>query len=224
MTETGKDAFSQLLYPMLSSQPSASQAVLDELAAAPLEKLAESNRLRLEILDRSGEEIIACAHALAGRVRSGGRILACGNGGSATAAADLVAELMAPPAPHRPVAALCLTADVSVVTAIANDVGVAEVFTRQLIALGRPEDAVVVVSTSGNSPNLIAAIRDASRRGMLTVSLTGYDGGRMVSEVRPDHCLVVHSSSVHRIQEVQTTLQHLLLELLWNHLEEEEER
>lgn len=222
MSGSGADAFSRLLYPMLSAQPSASAAVLEELAAAPRDKLAESNRLRLEVLERSGTEIVACAHALAARVRRGGRVLACGNGGSATGAADLVAELMAPPPPHRAVGALCLTADVSVVTAIANDIGVAEVFTRQLMALGRPEDAVVAVSTSGNSPNLVAALREAAGRGMLTVSLTGYDGGRMATEGRPDHSLVVRSSSVHRIQEVQTTLQHLLLELLWNELEQEE--
>ncbi len=212
---SGHDPFSQLLYPMLSSQPQASQGVLDGLVDAPLEKIAEANRLRAVVLEQSAEEIVACAHALAERVRRGGRVLACGNGGSATGAADLVAELMAPPPPHRPIAALCLTADVSVVTAIANDIGVTEVFTRQLIALGRPEDALVAVSTSGNSPNLVAALQLASRRGMLTVSLTGYDGGRMVSDARPDHSLVVPSSSVHRIQEVQTTLQHLLLELLW---------
>lgn len=220
MSDPGQDPFSQLLYPMLSAQPSASPGVLAALAAAPLEKFGEATRLRDALLDEYESEIVACARSIAAELGRGGRVLACGNGGSATSAADLVAELMMPSGGHRPIPALSLTGDVAVVTAIANDVSFDDVFTRQIIALGRPGDVVVVVSTSGNSENLARGVTEARRRGMLTVGLAGHDGGRMASAGCMDHCFVVRSSSVHRIQEVQTTLYHVLFELVHRILEE----
>lgn len=220
MSDTGRDAFSQLLYPMLSPQPSATPEVLEELAVAPRDKSAESNRLRELLLAESEEEIVVCAAAMARRFAAGGRLLCLGNGGSATAAADMVAEFLFPPPPHRPVAALSLTNDVAVVTAVANDVSFDDVFLRQVIALGRRDDVVVGISTSGNSENILRGQREARRRGMLTVGLAGYDGGRMVHDDALDHCFVVRSSSVHRIQEVQTTLYHVLWELVQRYMEE----
>jgi D-sedoheptulose 7-phosphate isomerase len=217
---TGQDPFSRLLYPMLSEQPAASAGVLTALAAAPLEKSAESNRLREQLLAESEDAIVDCAALLAGGFRRGGRLLACGNGGSATSASDLVVQLLCPPAPHRPLPALCLTADVSVVTAVANDVSFDDVFVRQVIALGRAGDTLVLFSTSGSSENLVRAAATARRRGMTTVAITGYDGGRLVREAALDHSFVVRSSSVHRIQEVQTSLHSLLVELIHAHLEE----
>ena len=221
VSDAGSDPFSRLLYPMLSSQPPVGAEVLAELARAPVDKAEESDRLRRLLLDEQAGEIVACAEDITSALRRGGRVLACGNGGSATSAADMVAELMSPPAPHPPLPALCLTADVAIVTAVANDVSFDDVFARQLIALGRPEDAVVAVSTSGNSENLVRGLREARHRGMRTVALCGYDGGRIAREAPADHCLVVPSSSVHRIQEVQTTLQHLIIELLWRSFSEE---
>ncbi len=220
MSDTGRDAFSQLLYPMLSPQPSASASVLEELAVAPRDKSAESNRLREVLLAESEEEIVLCAAAMAGRFAAGGRLLCLGNGGSATAAADMVAEFLFPPPPHRPVAALSLTNDVAVVTAVANDVSFDDVFLRQVIALGRRDDVAVGISTSGNSENILRGLREARRRGMLTIGLAGYDGGRMSHDDALDHRFVVRSSSVHRIQEVQTTLYHVLWELVQRHMEE----
>lgn len=220
MSDTGRDAFSRLLYPMLSPQPSAPAEVLEELAVAPLDKSRESNRLRELLLAESEDEMVTCAEAMAARFAAGGRLLCCGNGGSATAAADMVAEYLFPAAPHRPVAALSLTNDVAVVTAVANDVSFDDVFLRQVIALGRPRDVVVGVSTSGNSENVLRGLREARRRGMLTVGLAGYDGGRMAHDDALDHCFVVRSSSVHRIQEVQTTLYHVLWELVQRFMEE----
>jgi len=220
MSETGRDPFSQLLYPMLSEQPSVPGVVLAELAVAPVEKSAESNRLRERLLAESEADIVACAAEMARRFAAGGRLLCCGNGGSATAAADMVAEFLLPPAPHRPVPALCLTNDVAVVTAVANDVSFDDVFLRQVIALGRPGDVVVGISTSGNSENVLRGLVEAHRRGMLTVGIAGYDGGRMAHDAALDHRFVVRSSSVHRIQEVQTTLYHVLCELVQRDLEE----
>ena len=204
------DAWSRLLYPMLSEQPSAGAALIDELARAPLEKAAESARLRVALVEGHADEIVACAAAMARRIDRGGRVLGCGNGGSATSAADLVAELLG----GHGVPALCLTNDVAVVTAVANDVSFDDVFARQVAALGRGDDVLVLVSTSGGSENLLRAAGEGRTRGMLTVGITGYDGGRMAREGALDHCFVVRSSSVHRIQEVQTTLYHLLVELV----------
>lgn len=220
MSESGRDAFSQLLYPMLSPQPTVDARVMRELAEAPLVKSAESNRLRTAALTEYGEELVIAASQVADAFRAGGRLLALGNGGSATSAADIVAELMSPYS-GQPLPALCLTNDVAVVTGIANDVSFDDVFLRQIIAFGRRGDVAVAVSTSGNSENLIRGLREAHRRGLHTIALCGYDGGRIARETSVDHCFVVRSSSVHRIQEVQMTLYHLLLELVQRALAEE---
>ena len=220
MSETGRDAFSQLLYPMLSPQPGVDERVVRELAEAPLLKSAESNRLRLQAMSEFGEELVTTAGEVADVFRGHGRLLAIGNGGSATSAADIVAELMSPYS-GQPLPALCLTNDVAVVTGVANDVSFDDVFLRQIIAFGRAGDVVLAVSTSGNSENLIRGLREAHRRGLHTIALCGYDGGRIARETSVDHCFVVRSSSVHRIQEVQMTLYHLLLELVQRALAEE---
>jgi D-sedoheptulose 7-phosphate isomerase len=221
MTESGRDPFSRLLYPMLSPQPAAGDDLVLELARAPIEKSAESNRLRLELLDEFGDEIVQTADEMAAAFQKGGRLLALGNGGSATSAADIVTEMLAPSGGHRPIPALCLTNDIAVVTGIGNDVGFGDVFVRQIIALGRPDDVVLAVSTSGNSENLVRGLGEARRRGMSTIAICGYDGGRLAREQVTDHCFIVRSSSVHRIQEVQMTLYHLLTALVQRALEGE---
>jgi D-sedoheptulose 7-phosphate isomerase len=221
MSEPGRDPFSQLLYPMLSAQPGADDALVLELARAPLEKSAESNRLRLLLLEEFGDEIVSTAAEMAAAFRSGGRLLALGNGGSATSAADMVTELLVPSGGAMPIPALCLTNDIAVVTGIGNDVGFNDVFVRQIIALGRAGDVVLAVSASGNSENLVRGLGEARRRDMTTIAICGYDGGRLAREQVSDHCFVVRSSSVHRIQEVQMTLYHLLTDLVHRALEGE---
>jgi D-sedoheptulose 7-phosphate isomerase len=221
MSGTGHDPFSQLLYPMLSAQPAVGDDVILELARAPLEKSAESNRLRLELLDEFGDRILIAARDMADAFRRGGRLLALGNGGSATSAADLVTELLSPADGVQPLPALCLTNDIAVITGIGNDVGFNDVFVRQIIALGRAVDVVVAVSTSGNSENLVRGLGEARRRGLRTIAICGYDGGRIAREGTADHCFVVRSSSIHRIQEVQMTLYHLLTELVHRALQGE---
>jgi D-sedoheptulose 7-phosphate isomerase len=217
----GHDPFSQLLYPMLSAQPAVGDEVILELARAPLEKSAESNRLRLELLDESGDRIVIAARDMVDAFRRGGRLLALGNGGSATSAADMVTELLSPANGVQPLPALCLTNDVAVVTGIGNDVGFNDVFVRQIIALGRPDDVVLAVSTSGNSENLVRGLAESRRRDLRTIAICGYDGGRIAREQTADHCFVVRSSSIHRIQEVQMTLYHLLTDLVHRALEGE---
>lgn len=217
---SGHDPFSRLLYPMLSEQPSVDASVVAELARAPLQKSTESNDLRRRLFDASAAEISRCARDISTAIAAGGRVLACGNGGSATSAADIVSELLHPINGRRAVAALSLTADIAVVTAIGNDVTYDDIFVRQLLALGRPGDVLLSISTSGNSENLVRAVREARRLGALTVGIAGHDGGRMRTEGALDHLFVVPSTSVHRIQEVQTTLYHLLFDLVQRHLME----
>jgi D-sedoheptulose 7-phosphate isomerase len=117
----------------------------------------------------------------------------------------------------RPLPALTLTADVAVLTALGNDVGFDVVFARQLAAMGRPGDIALATSTSGGSENVLRALDEAKRRGILTVGLAGYDGGRM-ADAGLDYLFAVPSSSVHRIQEAQTTLYHVLWTLVQDSL------
>jgi len=114
---------------------------------------------------------------------------------------------------RQPLPAFALTNDVAVVTALANDIGFDVVFARQIAAFGRPGDIAVGLSTSGNSANVIQAFDEAARRGLLTVGFAGHQGGAMAEAASIAHLFVVPSSSVHRIQEAQTTLYHILWEL-----------
>lgn len=214
-----RQPFASALYPMLSPQPAATVDLLADLAHAPIEKSGESNRLRRQALSEFGEELVACGTAMAERFQRGATLLALGNGGSATGAADFAVEFLSPSPPHRPLPALSLTNDVAVVTAIANDVSFNDVFLRQIIALGRDGDIVLAVSTSGNSENIMRALAAARSRSMLTIGLSGDNGGRMAREAALDHCFTVRSASIHRIQEVQTTIAHVLWELVHHQLE-----
>jgi D-sedoheptulose 7-phosphate isomerase len=136
-------------------------------------------------------------------------VLALGNGGSATDAMDLVADLRALGRP-----ALDLTEDAAILTAIANDVGVEGIFSRQVIAYGRAGDVLIALSTSGGSANVIFALAEARRRELVTVAFVGYDGGRIASESLADHVIVVPSQHIPRIQEAQATAYHVLCELV----------
>jgi D-sedoheptulose 7-phosphate isomerase len=206
------------LYPFLYSDTSDLSAVLDQVRASTVAKAAEIAELRRTVGVRDGARIAECARQAAARFGAGGRLFAFGNGGSATDAQQL-ATLFLNPAPGLggnrapPLPAFGLANDTSVVTALCNDVGVEVVFARQLAAFGGRNDIAVGLSTSGNSANLVRAFDEASRRGMLTIGLAGYDGGKMAELDSIDFLFVVPSSSVHRIQEAQTTIYQVLWEL-----------
>lgn len=197
------------LYPFIEADERDSSAVLAHLAASAREKISTSKALRAATLDR--DAVVDVAAAIAARVARGGRVFVFGNGGSSTDADALVADLTAP-LPHAgpPVPALSLVADQAILTALANDIGHDVVFARQLDALGGPADVAVGISTSGGSANVLAACAEAHRGGMLTVATCGYDGGSLAVSDDVDHCIVVRSDSVHRIQEVQTVVLHEL--------------
>jgi D-sedoheptulose 7-phosphate isomerase len=201
------------LYPFLYAGTSDLDAVLEQVRRSTAEKAAEIVALRDEVLQRDGRRLVECASAMAERFAGGGKLFAFGNGGSSTDAQDLATIFLSPPTNARPLPALSLTADVAVVTALSNDIGFEVVFARQIAAFGRAGDVAVGLSTSGNSENLLRSFEEASRRGLLTVGLAGYDGGKMAEVDTIDYLFVVRSSSVHRIQEAQTTTYHVLWEL-----------
>jgi D-sedoheptulose 7-phosphate isomerase len=186
--------------------------------ASTVAKVAEIGELRHAVGARDGARIAECAAQAAARFGAGGRLFAFGNGGSATDAQQLATLFLNPGAIEGrrsapPLPAFGLANDTSVVTALCNDVGVEVVFARQLAAFGGRNDIAVGLSTSGNSANLLRAFDEASRRGMLTIGLAGYDGGTMAELDSIDYLFVVPSSSVHRIQEAQTTIYQVLWEL-----------
>jgi D-sedoheptulose 7-phosphate isomerase len=202
------------LYPFLYAETGDLPAVLEEVRASTVAKTAEITELRRVIAERDGARIARCAAEMAARFAAGGRLFAFGNGGSATDAAQLATLFLNPGdggAPPRP--AFGLANDTSVVTALGNDIGVDVVFARQLGAFGRAGDIAVGLSTSGNSANLLRAFDEASRRGMLTIGLAGYDGGKMAELPGIDYLFVAPSTSIHRIQEAQTTIYQVLWEL-----------
>jgi D-sedoheptulose 7-phosphate isomerase len=200
--DTGAASF---LYPFLGERATDEAAVLDDVRRSILMKAEEIGALRSQTLNENRDALLAAADAM----RRAGRVLALGNGGSATDATDLVADLE-----RAGRAAIDLTADPAILTAIANDVGVEAIFARQVIAYGREGDALVALSTSGGSGNVIAALAEARRRGLTTVALVGYDGGRIAAERLADHVIVTRSQHIPRIQEAQASAYHVLCEMI----------
>jgi D-sedoheptulose 7-phosphate isomerase len=207
---------SSFLYPFLAEQETDLGAVLADVAASAQMKSDDIARLRELTLRQGADELAGAASALRARLDDGGRLLALGNGGSATDATDIVADFMAAPAvygwPGR--AAIDLGADAAILTALANDIGSEAIFARQIIAHGRPSDAVLALSTSGSSLSVLDALAEARRRGLETIALVGGDGGRIAADGLADHVIISPSPYIPRIQEAQATAYHLLRELV----------
>jgi D-sedoheptulose 7-phosphate isomerase len=207
---------SSFLYPFLAEREHDLDAVLADVRESALMKAQEVQQLRVRTLADGAGALQSAAAALRSCFDTGGRLLALGNGGSATDATDVVADFMGPPAglgwPSR--AALDLTSDTAIITAIANDIGTEAIFARQIIAHGRAGDALIALSTSGSSLSVLDALSEGRRRGLVTIALVGYDGGRIVSEQLADHVVITPSQNIPRIQEAQATAYHLLRELV----------
>ena len=201
------------LYPFLYAGQVDLDAVMEQVRQSTAAKAAEAVTLREVVAEREADRLAACAQAMARSFATGGKLLAFGNGGSSTDAQDVVTTFMNPGDGGRPLPAISLTSDVAVVTALSNDIGFEVVFARQVAAWGRPGDVALGLSTSGGSANVLHGFEEASKRGLLTVGLAGYDGGKMAEAGTIDYLFVVPSSSVHRIQEAQTTVYHVLWEL-----------
>jgi D-sedoheptulose 7-phosphate isomerase len=211
--EHGDGGAMESLYPFLYADRSDLSAVLAQVRDSTVAKAQEIAELRRAVAARDGARLTECALAAAARFGAGGRLFAFGNGGSATDAQQLATLFLNPGGGFPPLPAFGLANDTSVVTALCNDIGVEVVFARQVAAFGGRNDIAVGLSTSGNSGNLLRAFDEASRRGMLTIGLAGYDGGKMAELDSIDYLFVVPSSSVHRIQEAQTTIYQVLWEL-----------
>jgi D-sedoheptulose 7-phosphate isomerase len=209
--DTGASSF---LYPFLAAPAPDVESVVADVAASVRMKAAEVGDLREQTLADGRETLAAAAGTLRERFGAGGRVLVLGNGGSATDAMDLAADLRVPPRGWPARRALDLTEDAAILTALANDIGTEAIFARQVIAHGRPQDALVAFSTSGGSANVLAALAEARRRGLATIAFVGYDGGRIAAERLADHVVVTRSQHVPRIQEAQASAYHVLRELI----------
>jgi D-sedoheptulose 7-phosphate isomerase len=222
MAKTADD-FSKAFYPFLHEGDQKPQDLQAELRFSLLEKARESVEVKQRFFEANADAILDASLALAKTFRRGGKLLVCGNGGSATDAQHIAVEFMHPiTVGRKALPAICLTNDMAMVTAVSNDVGFADVFSRQIIALGREGDALLALSTSGNSDNLIHAIDTARKMKLATIGFAGGEGGRM-AELLADHkldfCLTVPTPSIHRIQESHVALYHTMWDMVHTYLE-----
>lgn len=211
MTKTS----SNFLYPFLHGERQ-DPALMDEaLLESVKQKAKHSIDVKEEFFANNAEAVVSVAHAIADVYESGGKILTMGNGGSSCDAAHITVEFEHPVTAGRPaLAAINLVADMAMITAVGNDVGFAHIYTRQIIAQGKKGDAVIGISTSGNSENLINGFGTAKEHGIVTIGLAGGDGGQMKTSSSVDHCLIVPSDSIHRIQECHVAIYHILWDLV----------
>ncbi|OKI02011.1 phosphoheptose isomerase [Streptomyces sp. CB02923] len=212
-----RDPYTFLYTTTAPAGPAPGDGLAGEVSRSTRDKVAEITALRQRVAAQYAPLIANCAARMAECFAVGGRLFAFGNGGSSTDAQGLATTFLHPPAGVLPGAvplpALSLTSDAAVVTALSNDIGFDVVFARQLAAFGRRGDIAVGLSTSGGCANVVQALEEADRRGMVTVALAGHDGGRLTGLGGLNHLFVVPSASVHRIQEAQTTVYHALWEL-----------
>ena len=178
-----------------------------------MRKCRESMEMKEKFFDQYAETIEALSIEMVSRFEKGHRLYVMGNGGSACDALHVAVEFVHPIIDKRkPLPAIALTADPATMTAISNDLDFSRIFVQQIKLLAQPGDMALAISTSGKSPNLIYALQAAKEKGMLTITFTGKDGGRF-PEVS-DFCFIVPSFSIHRIQEVQETLLHILWDMI----------
>ena len=178
---------------------------MDDIA----QELRDSAALKLCVAETQGPIIQAMLECVWESMQQGGKLLLCGNGGSAADAQHLATECMVRLEAERPpLPAIALTTDTSLLTAAGNDQGFETIFARQVAGLGRPGDVLLAISTSGNSLNVVRAVEAAQQRGLHTLGLLGKDGGRLKDMVHI--ALVVPSSNTQRIQEVHITVGHIL--------------
>ena len=187
-----------------------------QLSGEIQERLTDSIQTKEKVRQSLIPAIASAARLLIEALEAGQKVLLFGNGGSAAdcqhIAAELIGKLLVK---RRALPAVALTTDTSTLTALANDFGYEAVFARQVEALGHAGDVAVALSTSGESPNVLAAIRTARKIGLKTIALTGRDGGALKGLV--DLAVIIPSDSTQRIQEAHITIGHILCELIEKH-------
>lgn len=213
--EMGHDVgASSFLYPFLGDRTTPQEALVDEVARSILMKSEDARALRAHVVATQAGAVARAIVAIASELRAGGKLILFGNGGSATDATDWALDCVMPENNAPPIRAVSLALEPAIVTAVANDVGVEVIFLRQLVAQARAHDVAIALSTSGGSKNIVAALEEARKRGMLTIALLGYDGGAVVRSGLADIPIVVHCDYIPRIQEVQGTIYHVIREAL----------
>jgi len=183
-----------------------------DLVARVSRHFSDSAQIKLAAVDALAQPIVRATEVMVGCLLASGKILACGNGGSAADSQHFAAEMLNRFERERPgLAAMALTTDTSTLTSIANDYAYSLVFSKQVLALGQPNDVLLAISTSGNSPNVVAAVRAAHEREMKVVALTGRGGGEIGKHLATGdvHLCVPHNQTA-RIQEVHLLTLHCL--------------
>jgi len=215
--------FSRAFYPFLHEEKQEPEELIEELRFSLMEKARESVEVKSRFFEENKDGILEASLAVAKAFNRGHKLLVCGNGGSATDAQHVAVEFMHPiTVGRKALPAICLSNDIAMVTGVANDVGFNDVFTRQIIALGREGDVLLGISTSGNSENLIHAFATARRMNLVTIGFAGNDGGKM-NELHEkgllNFCLTAPTSSIHRIQETHVTLYHIMWDMVHTFLQ-----
>lgn len=204
----------QELYPFLHGKRQDSRSMNAALLESVRQKANDHATVFESYFAKNRQALVDASQTLADTYQSGGRLLSMGNGGSSCDAAHIAVEFLHPVTAGRPaLPAINLSSDVATMTALSNDVGYEHVFVRQLIAHGRPGDCLIGVSTSGNSDNLMKAFLKAKEMDLRTIGLAGMSGGAM-ARAGLDHCLVVETDSIHRVQECQLATYHILWDLV----------
>jgi D-sedoheptulose 7-phosphate isomerase len=213
MSDTQKNL--QALYPFLHGKVKEPASENSSLLESIRQKVAQSVTDKEKFFADNSQALIEVSQAIADVYQAKRCMFSMGNGGSSCDAAHFAVEFQHPVTAGRPsLPATNLTMDMAMITAVANDVGVDHIFSRQVEALGRTGDGLIGFSTSGNSKNLIEAFRMAKKRDMITIGMAGGDGGAMLSSGLVDHCLVVKTDSIHRVQEVHVTTYHIIWDLV----------
>jgi D-sedoheptulose 7-phosphate isomerase len=222
MSKPASDDFSRSFYPFLHHEQKRPEDLIEEMTFSLLEKVRESVDVKTSFFEANKETIIAASLHLAKAFHGGHKLLVCGNGGSATDAQHVAVEFMHPiTVGRKALPAICLSNDMAMVTAVANDVGFDDVFSRQIIALGSAGDVLLGISTSGNSENLMHAFATARRMKLGTIGFAGDEGGKMAAAGGGliDYCLTVPTSSIHRIQESHVALYHIMWDMVHTFLQ-----
>lgn len=221
MSTSDNNASLKALYPFLHNKKtdpaSLNKALLDSIEY----KIVQHQRIISDFFTNNNQALLNCAEAIASMYKQNGQLFAMGNGGSSSDASHIAVEFLHPVTTGRPaLPAYDLSCDKTVMTAIANDVGYAQVYARQVANLMKKNDALIGVSTSGNSENLVKAFQQAKKIGAVTIGLAGGTGGEM-AKMGLDHCLIVNSDSIHRTQECHVAIYHVLWDLVHTLLADE---
>jgi D-sedoheptulose 7-phosphate isomerase len=210
------------LYPFLHGKRQDAEKLHTALLCSVAEKARESRDTNACFFEEQAVQLVRASEAIAAVYSRGGRMFCMGNGGSSCDASHFAVEFLHPITAGRPaLAAVNLVSDLAMISAVGNDVGFEHIFTRQLVAQGRTGDGLVGFSTSGNSTNLNLAFAKAKEMGIVAIGFAGGDGGAMKSSDVLDHCLVVPTTSIHRVQECHVAAYHIMWDLVHTLLADE---